>query len=97
MFQLSLRILSRLWNSAKGSPSKFLYQKWPSFSTESCKKEAQSYRGRLPQDETKDTSVMMCNDADNDMNNDELTGTIHESSARISPRYNSIKFSNTEQ
>ena len=40
---------------------------------------------------------MMCNDADNDKDNDELTGTIHESSARIPPRYNSIKFSNTEQ
>ena len=40
---------------------------------------------------------MMCNDADNDKNNDELTGTIYESSARIPPRYNSIKFSNTEQ
>ena len=40
-----------------------------------------------------DNELELCNDADND----ELLGTIHESSARISPRYNSIEFSNTEQ
>ncbi|XP_066023321.1 uncharacterized protein [Pocillopora verrucosa] len=33
-----------------------------------------------------DNELELCNDADNDMDNDELTGTIHESSARISPR-----------
>ena len=44
-----------------------------------------------------DSELELCNDADNDMDNDELTGTIHESSARISPRYNSIECSNTEQ
>ena len=44
-----------------------------------------------------DNELELCNDADNDMDNDELTGTIHKSSARISPRYNSIECSNTEQ
>ena len=44
-----------------------------------------------------DNELELCNDADNDMDNDELTGTIHVSSARISPRYNSIECSNTEQ
>ena len=44
-----------------------------------------------------DNEIELCNDADDDMDNDELTGTIHESSARISPRYTSIEFSNTEQ
>ena len=44
-----------------------------------------------------DKELELCNDADNDTDNDELLGTIHESSARISPRYNSIECSNTEQ
>ena len=44
-----------------------------------------------------DKELELCNDADNDTDNDELLGTIHESSARISPRYNSIEFINTEQ
>ena len=44
-----------------------------------------------------DNELELCNDADNDTDNDELLGTIHESSARISPRYSSIEFSNTEQ
>ena len=44
-----------------------------------------------------DNELELCNDADNDMDNDELTGTIHGSSARISPRYNSIECSNTGQ
>ena len=44
-----------------------------------------------------DNELELCNDADNDTDNDELLGTIHESSARISPRYNSIEFSDTEQ
>ena len=44
-----------------------------------------------------DKEMELCNDADNDTDNDELLGTIHESSARISPRYNSIEFINTEQ
>ena len=44
-----------------------------------------------------DNELELCNVADNDMDNDELTGTIHESSARISPRYTSIEFSSTEQ
>ena len=44
-----------------------------------------------------DNELELCNDADNDTDNDELLGTIPESSARISPRYNSIEFSNTEQ
>ena len=44
-----------------------------------------------------DKELELCNDADNDTDNDELLGTIHESSARISPRYNSIEFLNTEQ
>lgn len=44
-----------------------------------------------------DNELELCNDADNDMDNDELTGTILESSARISLRYNSIECSNTEQ
>ena len=43
-----------------------------------------------------DKELELCNDADNDTDNDELLGTIHESSARISPRYNSIECSNTE-
>ena len=44
-----------------------------------------------------DNELELCNDADDDMDNDVLTDTIHESSARISPKYNSIEFSNTEQ
>ena len=44
-----------------------------------------------------DNELELYSDADNDMDNDELTGTIHESSARISPKYNSIEFSNTER
>ena len=44
-----------------------------------------------------DKELELCNDADNDTDNDELLGTIHESSARISPRYNSIECSNTGQ
>ena len=44
-----------------------------------------------------DNELELCNDADNDMDNDELTGTIRESSARISLRYNSIECSNTEE
>ena len=44
-----------------------------------------------------DNELELCNDADNYTDNDELLGTIHESSARISPRYNSIECSNTEQ
>ena len=44
-----------------------------------------------------DKELELCNDADNDTDNDELLGTIHESSARISPRYNFIEFINTEQ
>ena len=44
-----------------------------------------------------DNELELCNDADNDTDNDELLGTIHESSARISPRYNSIECSNTGQ
>ena len=44
-----------------------------------------------------DNELELCIDADNDTDNDELLGTIHESSARISSRYNSIEFSNTEQ
>ena len=44
-----------------------------------------------------DNELELCNDADNDMDNDELTRTIHESCARISPRYNSIECSNTGQ
>ena len=43
-----------------------------------------------------DNELELYSDADNDMDNDELTGTIHESSARISPKYNSIEFGNTE-
>ena len=43
-----------------------------------------------------DNELELYSDADNDMDNDELTGTIHESSARVSPKYNSIEFSNTE-
>lgn len=43
-----------------------------------------------------DNELELCNDADNDVDNDDLTGAIHASSTRISPRYNSIEFGNTE-
>ena len=44
-----------------------------------------------------DMSLNDDNELELNTDNDELLGTIPESSARISPRYNSIEFSNTEQ